>query len=123
MKATGQNKSSVEDIKKIFLKQDILVKQISSLIASNNELSAKTDYFEKLLEDIKTHVDTQPNSTQTSIKGIHGLAEFLAISPTTAQKLKNSGKIRFAQFERIVLFDPIQIMEDLQKLSRNGSIK
>jgi len=34
---------------------------------------------------------------------IHELADFLNCSPTTAQKLKNSGKIPFQQFGRKIL--------------------
>lgn len=39
------------------------------------------------------------------VRGIHGLAKFLGVSPVTAQKLKNSGKISFSQYGRVILFD------------------
>ena len=39
------------------------------------------------------------------IRGIHGLAKELNLSPVTVQKLKNSGKIPYSQYARVVLFD------------------
>ncbi|HCY40397.1 MAG TPA: hypothetical protein DHV48_03450 [Prolixibacteraceae bacterium] len=50
------------------------------------------------------------------IKGIHALAEFLKVSPTTAQKLKNSGKIPFSQFGKIVRFDSKKVLDALEKI-------
>jgi hypothetical protein len=52
------------------------------------------------------------------IRGIHGLAEFLGVSPVTAQKLKNSGKIPYAQYERLVLFDPKRVMDALVSINK-----
>lgn len=48
------------------------------------------------------------------IKGIHGLAEALNVSVAKAQKLKNSGKIRFYQDGKLVLFDYNEIISDLK---------
>jgi len=41
------------------------------------------------------------------------LAEFLGCSTVTAQNLKNSGKIRFRQYGRKLIFNTADILEDL----------
>jgi len=46
-----------------------------------------------------------PPKEKTTIKGIHALAKFLQVSPVTAQKIKNSGKIPYSQYGRVILFD------------------
>jgi hypothetical protein len=54
---------------------------------------------------------------QEPIKYLHGLkelSEFLGCSVVTAQKIKNSGKIRYRQFERTLLFVTHEILEDLK---------
>lgn len=48
------------------------------------------------------------------IRGIHGLAKFLGISPVTAQDLKNKKKVPYSQFGRVILFDPDKVMEALE---------
>lgn len=50
------------------------------------------------------------------VYGIHGLANFLHCSKSTAQKIKDSGKIDQAtvQFERNVFFDTGKVFELLK---------
>jgi len=43
------------------------------------------------------------------------LADFLGCSIVTAQKLKNSKKIRYKQFGRKCVFNTKEILEDLEK--------
>jgi hypothetical protein len=64
-----------------------------------------------------TQVPAPPPETKL-IYSIKGLAEFLNCSSTTAQKIKNSGKVRFMQYGRKCVFDPAQILEDLSKERR-----
>lgn len=66
------------------------------------------------LSEKETDVQEKENEGY-EIKGIHALADFLKVSPTTAQKLKNSGKIPFSQFGKIVLFDSNKVLEALEK--------
>lgn len=54
------------------------------------------------------------------VRGIHGLAKFLGVSPVTAQKLKNSGKIKYSQFGRVILFDGDEV---LRSMSENNQPK
>jgi hypothetical protein len=54
------------------------------------------------------------NEKPREIRGIHGLAAFLGISPVTAQKIKNSGKIPYSQFGRVVLFDGAKVLQALE---------
>lgn len=56
------------------------------------------------------HLDTEQATHLYSIKS---LATFLGCSIVTAQKLKNSGKIRFKQFGRKCIFNTNQVLEDL----------
>lgn len=65
------------------------------------------------LSDLKPTPATVP--APELIFSIRGLAEFLNCSPVTAQRLKNSGKIRYKQFNRKVVFDPAEVLEDLGK--------
>ena len=44
------------------------------------------------------------------IKGIQGLADFLSISRSVAQKIKNEGVIPYIQYDRIVLFEPDKVL-------------
>lgn len=67
------------------------------------------------LSAIETDVQEKENKGY-EIKGIHALADFLKVSPTTAQKLKNSGKIPFSQFGKIVRFDSSKVLEAISKI-------
>lgn len=59
---------------------------------------------------------------QPTIKGIHGLAGALKCSVAKAQKLKNSGIIRYFQDGKLVLFDYDQVIDDLkgQNINKRG---
>lgn len=49
---------------------------------------------------------------------IHALANFLGCSDVTAFKLKKSGKIRYKQFGRKLVFNSAEVLEDLNKKKR-----
>lgn len=57
-----------------------------------------------------------PNDNKPYIKGVKGLADFLGIGKSTAQKLKNMGLIPFSQqpWSKIVLFDKEKVKAALQ---------
>lgn len=59
----------------------------------------------------ETNVMTQPQF----IKGIHGLAAFLQISPARAQKMKNENVFPYFQNGRTLLFDPEKVREVMFK--------
>ncbi len=93
----------------------ILIRLSSRILSQLQEMQSRLDVQEKLLLNFRKQATSQKTESQFEpIRGIHGLAEFLGISPVTAQKLKNSGKIPFAQYERIVLFDPKKVMDALE---------
>lgn len=52
------------------------------------------------------------------LHSIHALASFLGCSDVTAFKLKKSGKIRYRQFGRKLVFNTVEILEDLNKRKR-----
>jgi hypothetical protein len=93
----------------------IILKFSSRILTYLRELEAKIEFQEEILLELRKSQLLQDSPKKLEpIRGIHGLAEFLGVSPVTAQKLKNSGKIPFAQFERIVLFDPQKVMDALE---------
>ena len=59
--------------------------------------------------------EATPKPAPEIIKGITGLAKFLNISTPTAQKLKNSKKIPFRQYGRIVIFKSDEVLEAMKK--------
>lgn len=98
-----------------------LIKLIGRTLSHLRELEAKLELQEELLLELrKNQITQQPQKSFEPIRGIHALADFLGVSPVTAQKLKNSGKIPFAQFERVVLFDPQKVLDALEA---NGKLK
>jgi len=98
-----------------------LIKITDRILSHLRELEAKIELQEELLLDLRKNQFTEDATKSFKpIRGIHGLADFLGVSPVTAQKLKNSGKIPFAQFERVVLFDPEKVIAALES---NNQIK
>jgi len=54
------------------------------------------------------------SSTSTPvIKGIQGLADFLGICKSVAQKMKNEGIVPYVQYDRVVLFQSDKVLEAL----------
>jgi hypothetical protein len=65
---------------------------------------------------LKSHKPEECQEFRTKDKYLYSivqLADFLNCSPVTAQKLKNSGKIRYKQFGRKCVFNTSEILEDL----------
>jgi hypothetical protein len=67
-----------------------------------------TKHFLKLIEPSK-----EPD--QKLLHSLRELADFLGCSVVTAQHLKNSGKIRYKQFGRKVIFNTADVLEDLDQ--------
>lgn len=57
---------------------------------------------------------SEPESPE-HLHSIHALASFLGCSDVTAFKLKKSGKIRYRQFGRKLVFNTAEVLEDLSK--------
>jgi hypothetical protein len=70
------------------------------------------------LDNHKTTPAPAPQPEAKFLYSIVQLAEFLDCSPVTAQKLKNSGKIRYKQFGRKCVFNSLEILEDLNHKRR-----
>lgn len=79
------------------------------------------------LNDVRDMIDTAVKNAVGNIpstepirfiRGIHGLAKFLNISPSKAQEIKNSGKIPFSQNGRVLLFDPQKVLDALETPSK-----
>jgi len=87
----------------------ILVQQISAPELENIiQNSIKKAVAESLNQNSQQATDPEP-----FVKGIHGLAKYLGISPTMAQKLKNEGIFQCFQYDKTLLFDKQKIKEAL----------
>jgi len=67
--------------------------------------------IEVLTEEVRL-LRSAPSSSV--IKGIQGLADFLGVSKSVAQKMKNEGVIPYIQYDRIVLFEPDKVLRALE---------
>ena len=72
----------------------------------------------ELIEIINNKKQPEPIPALTQEKpkclySIRELADFLHVCLPTAQKIKNSGAIRYVQTGRKLIFNTMQIMEDL----------
>ena len=77
----------------------------------------------ELIEIINCKTQAEPSPAPQQEKpqylySIRELADFLHVSAVTAQKIKNSGTIRYTQVGRKLIFNTLQIMEDLVKTGR-----
>ena len=73
------------------------------------------EIIEKCLKGYQITPIPEAKSEKEYLHSINALAKFLDCSPVTAQKLKNSGKIRFKQFGRKCIFDAAEVLEDLAR--------
>lgn len=75
--------------------------------------------LKKIIVDciMSTHnsADFQASTEDEELHSIAELAKFLNCSTATAQKLKNSGRIRYIQFGRKITFNKIDLLNDLKK--------
>jgi hypothetical protein len=78
----------------------------------------------EFIDVVKSELNNEPQQITEQkekilIRGIHGLAKFLGTSPVTAQALKNSGKIPYSQFGRVILFDGDKVLEAMAGNKKN----
>jgi excisionase family DNA binding protein len=76
------------------------------------------EIFDKCLSRLQLPKRIEPDPEVQYFYSIKELAKFLNCSPVTAQKLKNSGKIRYKQFGRKCVFNTIEVLEDLNNGTR-----
>lgn len=63
-------------------------------------------------EAISGHIGSEVKPTdEPLIKGIKGLSEFLNISHSKSQAIKNSGILPYSQNDRLIYFDPAKVRE------------
>ncbi len=87
------------------------------IILNKSEL---TQIVQDAVKDVVAAKSRHPDQPKQFIRGIHGLAKFLGVSPTRAQKLKNDGVISCWQDGRVVLFDPDRVTADLMKSNKQN---
>lgn len=88
------------------------------IITTKEELE---EIINKCLSNLNASQRPALKPEKEPVKYLHSvreLAEFLGCSVVTAQKLKNSGRIRYKQFGRKVVFVSTEILEDLNKNGR-----
>lgn len=82
----------------------------------NVNVNGLEDLIRKVVaEEVAKITINKENNNLKFIRGINGLAEYLGISKSKAQKLKNENAIPFVQDGRMILFDPRKVDEALIK--------
>ena len=82
----------------------------------NVDVNGLEDLIRKVVaEEVAKITINKENNNLKFIRGINGLAEYLGISKSKAQKLKNENAIPFVQDGRMILFDPRKVDEALIK--------
>jgi hypothetical protein len=89
--------------------RDVIDEQIEILAELKSTVSQILERYRNLSSRYKPPLLEEP------IRGIRGLAKFLGVSNVTAQKLKNSGKIPYVQFNRVIFFDPSEVLKLFRK--------
>lgn len=80
----------------------------------NVNVNGLEDLIRKVVaEEVAKVVNNKENNNLKFIRGINGLAEYLGISRSKAQKLKNENAIPYVQDGRMILFDPCKVDEAL----------
>lgn len=79
--------------------------------SSTELLISLKEQIEVLAEEVKR---LSSANTPAVIKGFQGLADFLGVSKSVAQKMKNEGVIPYLQYDRVVLFQPDKVLEASQ---------
>ena len=75
-------------------------------------ISATLGDFVQAMQKINPRVEEKPRQL---VYGIAGLAGIVGCSIPTAQRIKNSGKVRYIQNGRKLVFDVEQVLADLAK--------
>ena len=88
----------------ILTSQENLRQLITECLNKNNQLSIPI---------------TQPEPVKF-LYSISELAKFLNCSTVTAQKIKNSGRIRYKQIGRKLIFNTVEVLEDLAKTKKRA---
>jgi hypothetical protein len=87
-------------------------------------LTFSQDEFQTMLTNAITTALAAPSaraegaSPETHIKGIKGLSEFLKVSHSRAQALKNSGIFPHFQAGRLILFEPKKVREAMEAYTK-----
>jgi excisionase family DNA binding protein len=82
------------------------------------EIESRLSNIEQMLMDLKDNGSKTKTNQVKNLHSIQELADFLGCSTPKAQKLKNSGRIRYYQTGRKVIFNPAEILEDLKNKSK-----
>lgn len=69
---------------------------------------------ELITSDVQVQNSFSHEKNFKPIKGILGLAKFLGVSTTTAQRLKNEGRFEYFQTGRTLLFDPEKVRKVME---------
>jgi len=87
---------------------------MSLVLTTREELR---ELFFEALEKHQANTTPPPQPEPTAhLHSIKELADFLDCSIVTAHKLKKSGKIRYKQFGRKLIFSTSEVLEDLAKI-------
>jgi hypothetical protein len=105
----------------------MISEKTKSELMSDMALRARPVYtftMGEFIDVVKSELNNEPQQITEQkekilIRGIHGLAKFLGTSPVTAQALKNSGKIPYSQYGRVILFDGEKVLEAMANKTKS----
>lgn len=87
---------------------------IAETVSATELIASLQEVVKALTEEVKK---LSSATTPPVIKGIQGLADFLGVSKSVAQKMKNEGIVPYCQYDRVVLFKPDEVLEALKKIT------
>jgi hypothetical protein len=88
------------------------------IITTSEEIEAIIKKHLSMFKFPQNQEENEKRDVPVHLHSIKALADFLDCSIVTAQKLKNSGKIRYKQFGRKVIFNTTEVLEDLGRSGR-----
>lgn len=91
------------------------------LLTRSELLDIVTEAVKRALPRLSDNKEAETSGNQ--IKGIKGLSEFLKVSHSHAQKIKNSGILPYFQIGKTILFDKAKVIEAMKNADKEGRFK
>lgn len=82
-----------------------------------------TEFMDMLKEQISMPEASEPKAETKMLYSLRELADFLQCSIPTAQKIKNSGRIPFAQTGRKLVFNSEAVLNAISNDKKSVSLK
>lgn len=90
---------------------DELLRKPAYTLTAGELIDLMADKFKSMLPE----TDKEQSADRKRLDGIVGLAEYLGVSPTTAQKLKMKGKLTYYEAGKCVYFYSDEVDKELRR--------